>query len=364
MTSGRGIVISVGTQLPGYSSREEAAVTMAPPGRSPVQPTAPLQGRGRRAGVIAIVLVVVALAAGGVTGLSRYISTYWAYRGFPPPTAPRSVVVRTATGTRIVPVVMPAVQSFALPSRALGGYPDQVDVVLPPGYAAHPRQRYPVLYLLHGFPGLPSAFVTVGRVAAIEATLVAAGQLMPMILVMPSGTRSYLSDTEWANGISPASAWETMIARDLVRAIDARYRTIAAGAARGLGGLSEGGYAALNIGLHHAAEFGLLESWSGYMLAQRLRPVFGTSSQLLAYNSPAVWVRSVSGTVRAAHTFIWFYSGQADPLAPQNRAFAAELSALGIAHRFYIRPGSHTWRLWRSQVQQALIIASEHLRHA
>jgi enterochelin esterase-like enzyme len=337
---------------------------MGGPGRPPTQDAVAFGGRGRRAAAIAIVLVAAALTAAGVTGLSRYVSTYWEYRGFAPPTAPRSVVVRTATGRRRVPVVMPTVQSFPLPSPALGGYPDQVDVVLPPGYAAHPRQRYPVLYLLHGFPGLPSAFVTIGRVAAIEATLVAAGQIKPMILVMPTGTRSYFSDTEWANGISPANAWETMVARDLVHAIDARYRTIPAGSARGIGGLSEGGYAALNIGLHHPGEFGLLESWSGYMLAQRIRPVFGTSSQVLAYNSPAVWVHSVSGTVRAARTFVWFYSGQADPLAPQNRAFAAELSALGIAHQFYIRPGRHTWQLWRGQVQQALIIASEHLRHA
>ena len=47
-----------------------------------------------------------------------------------------------------------------------------------------------------------------------------------------------------------------------MRAIDGRYRTIRTGAGRGLGGLSEGGYASLNIGFHHPTEFHLLESWS------------------------------------------------------------------------------------------------------
>jgi len=304
------------------------------------------------------------MTVAGLTGVNRYISTFWVYRGFPPPTLPRSLVVHTAGGARRVPVAGPAVQSFSLPSPALGGYPDQVQVVLPPGYSAHPAQRYPVLYLLHGFPGLPSNFVNIGQVASFEATLVATGQMKPMILVMPTGTRSYLTVTEWANGISGASAWETFVARDLVHAIDARYRTIQAGAARGIGGLSEGGYGALNIGLHHPGEFALLESWSGYMVADHRRSVFGNNPSLINYNSPALWVRSVSSALRASGTYLWFYSGSSDPLAWQNRAFAAELASLGIAHHFYTAPGSHTWGLWRGQTRQALIAASEHLRHA
>ncbi len=335
-----------------------------PASQAAAVPSAASWRQRRWPAIVALILVVAAVATAGATGISRYVATYWAYRGFAAPAAPRTVQVRTAAGPRTAPVVMPVVQTFSLPSRALGGYRDQVDVVLPPGYAAHRRQHYPVLYLLHGFPGVPSAFVTVGQVAATEATLVAAGWMKPMILVMPAGTRSYLTDTEWANGIGPASAWATMVAQNLVHAIDGRYRTIRAGAARGIGGLSEGGYGALNIGLHHAGEFGLLESWSGYMQAQPFRSIFGTSASRLAYNSPARFVPAVAAALRADHTFVWFYSGAADPLAGQNRAFAAELAALGIAHHFYLRPGGHSWGLWRSQIRAALITASEHLSHA
>ena len=145
-------------------------------------------------------------------------------------------------------------------------------MVLPPGYASHPGQRYGVLYLLHGFPGEPAQFLNVGQVASTEATLVAAGQIKPVILVMPSGSRSLLADKEWANGISRANAWESFVARDLVHAIDARYRTIARASGRGIAGLSEGGYGAFNIGLHHPGEFGLLESWSGYVTATTSPP--------------------------------------------------------------------------------------------
>jgi enterochelin esterase-like enzyme len=309
------------------------------------------------------VIVIAALAAGGIVGASRYLSTYWLYRGFPAPSVPHSITVGGPGGSRKVPVVLPAVQAITVSSPALGGYADQVYVVLPPGYASHPGQRYPVLYLLHGFPGQPVQFLNVGQVVTTEARLVAAGRMKPVILVMPTGTRSFLADEEWANGIQRGNKWETFVAHDLVRAIDARYRTIASARGRGIAGLSEGGYAALNIGLHHPGEFGLLESWSGYMMASRMPAVFGHSQRVLDYNSPAKWVPTVAPQVRANRTFIWFYTGASDSLAAQNRAFAAELSGLGVAHHFFESPGRHNWQLWRGLMPRALITASGHLSH-
>jgi enterochelin esterase-like enzyme len=308
-------------------------------------------------------LVMAGFVGAGAVGAFRYASTFWLYRGFAAPKAPHSVVVHGQGRVRRVRVVLPTVRTITVTSRALGGYADQVDVVVPPGYADHPGRRYPVLYLLHGFPGQPWQFLDIGQVATIEATLVAAGRMKPIIMVMPTGARSFLADEEWANGIRRGNGWETFVAHDLVRAIDVRYRTIAAARGRGIGGLSEGGYGALNIGMHHPGVFGLLESWSGYMRADRIAAIFGHSARVLAYNSPAAWARSVAPKLRADHTFIWFYIGSSDRLAAQNKAFSAELTALGVAHRFFEVPGRHSWRLWRSQMSRALITASDHLSH-
>src|SRR6266540_4317043 len=79
--------------------------------------------------------------------VEHYGRNYWLYRGFPPPTDPAYV---TQTGTQ---------EQLAVESAALGGRAQQVDVYLPPGYAEHPERRYPVMYLLHGFPGRPLAFL-------------------------------------------------------------------------------------------------------------------------------------------------------------------------------------------------------------
>jgi enterochelin esterase-like enzyme len=291
------------------------------------------------------------LAVSGASGVARYGVTFWLYRGFPAPTVP-------------VGVASPQVETITVVSPALDGFKDTVYVVLPPGYASEPWRRYPVLYLLHGFTGYPWNFLTTGDLVPTYASLLAAGKVQPMILVMPSGTRSFLTDTEWANAVTPGNKWETFVARDLVNAIDARFRTIRSGSARGIGGYSEGGYAALNIGLHHPGEFGLLEGWSAYMIADTSPAFFDHSRALVRYNSPIDEVGSVAARLRADRTYIWFYCGRADVgYTAQNSQFAAELTALGIAHDFLWEPGTHSWRLWRDMIPQALITASEHLSH-
>ena len=219
-------------------------------------------------------LTLAVLVAVGLFGTYHYLSNFWVYRGFPPP--------REAAFVKEVGIA----QHITVTSPALGGRSQPVDVYLPPGYAAHPTQRYPVMYLLHGFPGRPGAFLQTVQMGVVEDALVAKHRIRPFILVMPFGSTGTFTDKEWANGIGRGQSWETFVARDLVRSVDRRYRTIPSGSGRVLAGLSEGGYGALNIGLHHPSEFGVLESWSGYQLAANLKSIFGGSQTRLAANSP------------------------------------------------------------------------------
>jgi enterochelin esterase-like enzyme len=291
-------------------------------------------------------LLLAAFAVPGVIGLERYLNNFWLYRGFPPPHDPAFV---TQHGTT---------QSISVTSAALGGRSQGVTVYLPPRYAQQPTRRYPVLYLLQGFPGRSSAFLQTARVGVVEDVLLAQRKIQPMILVMPSGSTGTFRDTEWANEIGANNGWETYLARDVVNTIDARYRTIASGAGRAVGGLSAGGYGALNIAFHHPGEFSVIESWSGYQLADNLQSVFGGQRRLLDYNSPALQLPKVAAQLRRAHTFVWFYSGHSDPLRTQNAAFAGELASAGIAHRFFLVPGRHDWSLWRGNASLALLAAS------
>ena len=156
----------------------------------------------------------------------------------------------------------------------------------------------------------------------VEDVLLARQRIRPLILVMPFGSTSTFTDKEWANGIGRDQAWETFVASDLVHAVDARFRTIPRGADRVVAGLSEGGYGALNIGLHHPGEFRVLESWSGYEQAADLKSIFGGRRTLLAANSPLATLPHAARALRAAGTYVWAYSGTTDSFHVQNTAFA------------------------------------------
>lgn len=314
---------------------------------------APAGERGiGRAPLALTAALTLAMLAAGVLGSVRYVSNFWLYRGYPPPTTPSFVKEH---GT---------VQSISVASPALGGRRQRVVVYLPPGYAQHPARRYPVFYLLHGFPGRPDAFLRTVRAGVVEEILLAKHAMRPLILVMPYGSTGTFTDKEWANGIGRSAGWETFVARDLVGTIDARYRTIPTGAGRALGGLSEGGYGALNIGLHHPGEFRVLQSWSGYTLADNLRSIFGGQPQRLAHNSPLLQLANKAAALRRAHTYVWFYSGTGDRLRVQNAAFAAALTQARVPHRFFLVHGGHDWSLWRDNAFRSLLAASRHLAHA
>jgi enterochelin esterase-like enzyme len=291
---------------------------------------------------------ILAISA-GLIGTYRYLDNYWLYRGFAPPRDPAFVSTKGNFA------------QLTVTSAALGGRQQPVDVYLPPGYATHPGERYPVVYLLHGFPGVPGSYFRAGRLGVVEDILLAKHLIRPAILVAPFGSTGVFTDKEWANGVHPHEGWETYLARDVVRSVDAHYRTIPAGLARALVGLSEGGYGALNIGVHHPGEFRVLESWSGYVRADNIASIFGRRKAVLRWNSPALMLPAAARALRAAHTFVWFYSGSIDGLLLQNEQFARELARLGISSHFSILRGGHDWALWRGDAANALLAASEHL---
>jgi enterochelin esterase-like enzyme len=301
--------------------------------------------------VVGATTTILAISV-GLIGTYHYLDNYWLYRGFAPPRDPAFVSTK---GT---------FSQLTVTSAALGGRQQPVDVYLPPGYGSHPADRYPVVYLLHGFPGVPGSYFRAGRIGVVEDILVAKHKIRPAILVAPFGSTGVFTDKEWANGVRPHEGWETYLARDVVRAVDAHYRTIRAGWARALVGLSEGGYGALNIGVHHPGEFHVLESWSGYVLADNIASIFGRRQAALQWNSPALTFPAAAPALRAAHTFVWFYSGSVDGLLSQNEQFARELARLGISSHFSVLRGGHDWALWRGDAVNALLAASEHLRPA
>jgi len=285
----------------------------------------------------------------GLVGARGYLDNFLRYRGFAPPKEPAFV---TSPGT---------LQRVLVPSPALGGRRQEAYVYLPSGYAAHPGRRYDVLYLLHGFPGRPLAFIDTVQMGVIDDRLTATGRGRPLILVMPFGSTGTFTDEEWADGATAGNGWATFVARDLVHYVDAHFRTVRAARGRAIGGLSEGGYGAINIALHHPGEFHVVESWSGYTRPARIPQIYGKHLQLLAANNPSLLLPLRAKELRRLGTYFWFYSGSLDHFRFQNAAFARQLAAARVAHRYFLVFGGHNWAIWRDQAQSAYLAASTRL---
>lgn len=286
---------------------------------------------------VVLLAVLIAWAVIGIFGVTRYLSNYWLYRGFPAPTVPAGV----AAGT-IKPV-----HFF---SQSLG-HKVTYDIFLPPHYAAQAAhgRRFPVVYLLHPPPGLPNGMLEAGAMAQKAEILMAKHAIGPMILVNPlAKTSAFGDDTEWDN--TPAGNYDTFMT-EVVHHVDRHFATKASRRYRALSGVSMGGYGAINLTLHHPGLFSIAESWSGYFFQTPTGPYKGaTPAQLRAsspyYELPAVRARLMRTGVRA-----FLFQGTHDdvPLG-QMVAFAHRLSTSGGEVRYAVYPGGHDWRLWRGQV--------------
>ena len=139
-----------------------------------------------------------------------------------------------------------------------------VFIYLPPGYASNRNQRYPVVYLLHGYGLTAERWMTFTNLAAVADKDIAAGTMKAMILVNPD---AYTIHGGSMYSSSPTTGdWETFIAEDLVAYVDKNYRTIPDRMSRGLGGHSMGGYGAFRIGMKRPDVFSSLYPMSACCL--------------------------------------------------------------------------------------------------
>ncbi len=228
-------------------------------------------------------------------------------------------------------------------------------IYLPPGYSA--TLRYPVYYLLHGMPGQPHVFVTLANMDIRLDTLLAEHRIRPMILVFPDGriNGNVQSDSEWAN--TPSGSFESYVV-DVMHNVDASFSTIPSRTARVIAGFSSGAYGAVNIALHHLADFGAVQAWSGYYLQTRTGVFARASRAALSYNSPLVYVRGLGRALARYPIKVYLFIGRDDGSSSQQTPMARALSVRGTTVGSAIYPGGHQWGVWYPRLDQMLELAS------
>jgi enterochelin esterase-like enzyme len=222
-------------------------------------------------------------------------------------------------------------------------------VILPAGYDDLPHRRYPVVYFLHGLPATSSSYR--GNQWLIDAMAKAGAA----ILVVPQGARSSDADPEYLNW-GAGRDWQTYIAKEIPRYIDAHFRTIPTRRGRAIVGVSAGGYGAADVGLHHTQLFSVIESWSGYFHATD-----PSGTQSLARGSEAN-VHTLVSALRGGATFFGFYVGNRDArFLTENKQLNSELDAAQLPHVFEVYAGGHETAVWQSHAVTWLRLALRHL---
>ena len=132
-------------------------------------------------------------------------------------------------------------------------------VYTPPGYDAKKKQRYPVLYLQHGWGEDENAWSNQGHANLIMDNLIAEGKCKPFIIVMTYGMTNEIK----FGGLNKFTAeeFEKVLVDELVPYIDSNFKTIAKRESRAMAGLSMGGMETKLITLRRPevfSHFGLL----------------------------------------------------------------------------------------------------------
>lgn len=215
-------------------------------------------------------------------------------------------------------------------------------VYTPSGYDDDPCIRYPVLYLQHGAGEDETDWAKQVRVDIILDNLIAAGDVLPMMVVMASGyAYSPEPDRPWTPACvdSVVADFARLHLSEVMPTVDRTYRTIADRRGRAIGGLSMGGRQALHLSLAHADTFGWV---AGMSPAAFLR----TGS---AFDIGDRYVDDETRDVRLLPTLVYLSAGFAEPtFGAAVGAIEQQLQKQRIPTVTSIVTGtSHEWQTWR-----------------
>lgn len=206
-------------------------------------------------------------------------------------------------------------------------------VYTPPGYSK--RNKYPVLYLLHGIGGDEKEWLNGGKPQIILDNLYAEGKLQPMIVVMPNG-RAMKDDRAVGNIFDSAkvqafATFEKDLLNDLIPYVEKSFPVLKDREQRAIAGLSMGGGQSLNFGLGNLDKF----AWVG-----------GFSSAPNTKKPEELVPDAEAAKQKLKLLFI--SCGDNDGLIPFSRRTHEYLVEKGVPHIYYIEPGVHDFKVWKN----------------
>lgn len=204
----------------------------------------------------------------------------------------------------------------------------RVLVHLPPCYSSS-TERYPVLYLLHGYPLDETHWLDLGIVETVEEGY-AAGSWPQFVIVFPQIPSGLNVNSDGGEG-----SYEQEFIEGLLPFIEAMYRIRQGADYSALAGVSRGGVWSLEIGLHNAQRFGAVAALSPALHVNNPRPAYNPFSLILdSLNRPERLFLSVGR--------------DEDGFRQKTLEFVELLESLGVPHLYLETPGTHVNSTWEA----------------
>lgn len=207
----------------------------------------------------------------------------------------------------------------------------KLTIYLPPKY--NKKQKYPVLYLLHGIGGDHKEWL-LGEPKNIMDNLYAKNMAEPMIIVMPNGRAC--KDDSAENSFSPEKVkgfetFERDLIDDLIPFIEKKYSVKKDRLSRAIAGLSMGGGQTLNFGLGNMNLFAYV---GGFSSAPNTK-------------QPEQLIPDVAKT-KAENKLLWMVCGSEDGLMYNSSRLKAFCDKNQVPCTLIEYPGGHhDWVVWK-----------------
>ncbi|RCS54838.1 hypothetical protein DTL42_06895 [Bremerella cremea] len=210
-------------------------------------------------------------------------------------------------------------------------------VYTPPGYDENSEDRYPVLYLQHGWGENEYGWSVQGHAGRIMDNLIAEQKVRPFIIVMTYGMTNEIRFGGLRN--FDISDFETVLVDELVPYIDTHFRTLTDQPNRAMAGLSMGSMETKAITLRNLDKFSHIGLFSGATISKEdAENTKGFADQVklvfVSYGSKEV------GGDRARRG--------GDPAETVK-----QLKEMGIDAHYYLSPETaHEWQTWRRSLKE------------
>ena len=233
--------------------------------------------------------------------------------------------------------------------------PPTVEVGQPMAYHEGP---YRTIYLLHGYTGNRNDWL-------VRTNIELWAMQQGLAVIMPDGANYFYLDNETTEEYFGRFVGEELVSvtRKLFPLSHERQDTV-------LGGLSMGGFGALQNGLKYADTFGAVVALSSAFITDEVavmkagdrnpvapygyyRHTFGDLSTVKgSERDPRYWAKQRVGDPNRPRLFL--ACGSEDFLYPNNEALHRYFESIGYPHAWWVQPGIHDFDFWNRAIQAAI----------